>query len=84
MPLRVLRAGPRTTVQDLGRLGMAHLGVPRAGAVDRHAHRRANHAAGNPASAATLEITLGGLLAEAVGELTVAVAGARVEAAAAG
>ena len=31
----VLDAGPLTTIQDLGRRGWAHLGVPRAGAVDR-------------------------------------------------
>jgi biotin-dependent carboxylase-like uncharacterized protein len=56
--LTVLRAGPLTTVQDLGRPGCAHLGVPRSGAADRPALRRANRMAGNPADAAGLETTL--------------------------
>ncbi|WP_338017919.1 biotin-dependent carboxyltransferase family protein [Streptomyces taklimakanensis] len=58
--LEVVRAGALTTVQDLGRTGLAHLGVPRAGAVDLPAHRLANRLVGNPAGAATLETTLTG------------------------
>ncbi len=33
--IEVLEAGPLTTVQDLGRPGLAHLGVGRSGAADR-------------------------------------------------
>jgi biotin-dependent carboxylase-like uncharacterized protein len=54
----VLRAGPLTTVQDLGRPGYGHLGVPRSGALDVPALRLANDLVGNPASAAGLETTL--------------------------
>ncbi|HEV7962851.1 MAG TPA: biotin-dependent carboxyltransferase family protein [Actinoplanes sp.] len=54
----VLRAGPLTTVQDLGRPGYAHLGVPRSGALDVPALRLANDLVGNPATAAGLETTL--------------------------
>ncbi|GAA1273857.1 hypothetical protein GCM10009665_71860 [Kitasatospora nipponensis] len=75
--LEVLRAGPLTTVQDLGRHGVAHLGVPRAGALDEPAHRAANRLVGNPAGAATLETTLGGVTLRAVGgAVLVAVTGA--------
>ena len=56
--ITVLRSGPLTTVQDLGRPGYAHLGVPRSGALDVPALRRANALAGNPAGAAGLETTL--------------------------
>lgn len=49
--------GLLTTVQDLGRLGLAHLGVPRAGAVDVPALLRANRLVGNEQSAAALEVT---------------------------
>ena len=38
----VLAPGPLATVQDLGRPGLAHLGVGRSGAADRHALRLAN------------------------------------------
>jgi len=56
----VLRAGPLTTVQDLGRPGYAHLGVPRSGALDEPALRAANRLVGNEPGAAGLEITLTG------------------------
>ena len=54
--LTVLATGPQATVQDLGRPGHAHLGVPRSGAVDLPAHLRANRLVGNPDHAATLEV----------------------------
>ena len=58
--ITVLRAGPLSTVQDLGRPGYAHLGVPRSGALDGPALRLANQLVGNPPEAAGLEITLMG------------------------
>lgn len=75
--LEVVRAGALTTVQDLGRRGLAHLGVPRAGAVDVEAHLRANALVGNPVSAATLETTATGCTVRVRGEAIVAVEGAR-------
>jgi biotin-dependent carboxylase-like uncharacterized protein len=59
--LTVVDAGPQTTVQDRGRPGWAHLGVPRAGALDRPAADLANRLVGNGPSAAVLETTLGGV-----------------------
>ena len=50
--IEVLRAGPLTTVQDLGRPGLAHMGVPRSGALDEPALRLANRLVGNPPGAA--------------------------------
>lgn len=58
--MTVLRAGPLTTVQDLGRPGWAHLGVPRSGALDVPALRLANRLVGNSEGAAGLEVTLAG------------------------
>lgn len=74
--LRVLRAGPLTTVQDRGRPGLASMGVGRSGPADRGSHDRANRLAGNGVDAATLEVTMGGFVAEATGTLWVAVTGA--------
>ncbi|MGF1431654.1 biotin-dependent carboxyltransferase family protein [Kitasatospora sp. LaBMicrA B282] len=75
--LIVVRPGPLTTVQDLGRRGVAHQGVPRAGALDLPAHLAANRLVGNPPGAATLETTLGGLTVRALhAPLLVAVTGA--------
>lgn len=58
--IEVLKPGACTTVQDLGRTGYQHLGVPVSGAMDEVAHRLANSLVGNPAHAATLEVTLMG------------------------
>jgi KipI family sensor histidine kinase inhibitor len=56
----VLEAGAMALVQDLGRLGVAHLGVPRAGPADGLRHAIANIAVGNSERCAVLEITPGG------------------------
>ncbi|MGW2417516.1 5-oxoprolinase subunit C family protein [Streptomyces tubercidicus] len=72
----VIRAGALTTVQDLGRPGHAHLGVPRAGVLDTPAHRLANRLVGNPGSAATLETTLTGCAVRVRTATIVAVTGA--------
>ena len=76
--LEVVEAGPLTTVQDLGRPGLASLGVSPSGAADRASAQRANALVGNPASAAVLEVTLGGLRMLALVDTEVAVAGAPV------
>ncbi len=43
----VLQPGPLSTVQDLGRAGLGHLGVPRSGAADAASLRAANALVGN-------------------------------------
>jgi biotin-dependent carboxylase-like uncharacterized protein len=74
--IRVRRAGALTTVQDCGRPGYAHLGVPRSGALDAPAHHQANRLVGNPPQGAVLETTLTGVAVSAECDLTVAVTGA--------
>ncbi|WP_441248704.1 biotin-dependent carboxyltransferase family protein [Kitasatospora sp. McL0602] len=74
--LEVVRPGPLTTVQDLGRRGVAHLGVPRAGALDLPALLAANRLLGNPAGAAALETTVGGVAVRALTTVVIAVTGA--------
>src|SRR5690348_7466871 len=74
--LEVLDAGALTTVQDLGRPGYAHLGVPRAGALDQPALRLANRLVGNPEDAAGLELTLGEFAARLTRAGTIALTGA--------
>jgi biotin-dependent carboxylase-like uncharacterized protein len=78
--LLVHETGPLTTVQDFGRSGRAALGVGRSGACDRGAHRLANALVGNEPTLASLEVTFGGLVLEALADLTVATAGARCRA----
>jgi biotin-dependent carboxylase-like uncharacterized protein len=57
--LEVLKAPPFATVQDLGRYGHRHEGVPPAGAMDPSALRWLNRHLGNPEGAAAIEWALG-------------------------
>ena len=73
--LTVVDPGPLTTVQDRGRFGWTHLGVPRAGALDRPAAALANRLVGNETDAAVLETTLGGVAFTVSAAVSVAVTG---------
>jgi biotin-dependent carboxylase-like uncharacterized protein len=74
--LIVVRAGALTTVQDDGRPGMAHLGVPRSGALDRAAHHLANRLVGNSEGAPVLETTIDGVGLRVQADADIAVTGA--------
>jgi biotin-dependent carboxylase-like uncharacterized protein len=75
--LEILRTGPLAVVQDLGRTGLAHLGVGRSGAADRRSHQLANRLLANPDDRATVEVTFGGLCARVRGgDVDIAVTGA--------
>lgn len=76
--IEVVRPGPLATVQDLGRPGRCHLGVPRSGAADERAFRLANRLVGNPEGAAAVELTFGGAALRFHGHAWIAVTGAPV------
>jgi biotin-dependent carboxylase-like uncharacterized protein len=73
--VEIVSSGPSALVQDLGRPGSGHLGVPPSGALDAPALRLANRLVGNPESAAGIESLLGGLELRARSSCTVAVTG---------
>ncbi|MGA7049772.1 MAG: 5-oxoprolinase/urea amidolyase family protein [Mycobacterium sp.] len=75
--LEILRTGPLAIVEDLGRAGLAHLGVGRSGAADRRSHTLANRLVANPDDRATVEVTFGGFSARVRGgDVDIAVTGA--------
>lgn len=74
--LEVVHPGTFLSVQDRGRTGFEHLGVPRSGACDAWGHAVANLLAGAPPDAATLEVTLGGAEVRAIATCVIALAGA--------
>jgi allophanate hydrolase subunit 2 len=80
MAIKVLKPGLSTTVQDLGRPGYYHLGIPLSGAMDRFALSCANLLVGNEEGAAALECTFMGPELEFTGDATVAVTGAELPA----
>jgi biotin-dependent carboxylase-like uncharacterized protein len=79
MSWHVRAVGPSVLVEDRGRPGWAHLGVPRSGALDPPAAALANRLVGNDADAACLEVLLGGLEVESDRAGWVAVTGAPSE-----
>lgn len=74
--LRVVKPGPLTLLQDLGRFGYQHLGLSPGGAADEHAFLWANRLLGNASNAPALEVTLGGLCVLAERPLQIALTGA--------
>jgi len=54
--LKTCAPGAHTSVQDLGRTGFRHLGVPTSGALDLKALRLVNRLVGNSAGTAGLEV----------------------------
>ena len=64
-PIPVHEGGIATTVQDAGRFGLYHLGMPPSGALDDFSFRVANLLVGNPETAAVLEATFNGQIGRA-------------------
>ena len=78
MALKINKPGLSTSVQDLGRPGYFHLGIPISGAMDRVALRAANMLVGNPEDAAGLEAVFMGPEIEFTEDAIVAVTGAEM------
>ena len=77
LTLEIIQTGPLALVEDLGRAGLAHLGVTRSGAADRRAHTLANRLVANPGEHATVEVMFGGFSARVRGgDVAIAVTGA--------
>lgn len=76
MSLKIKNPGLSTSIQDLGRPGYFHLGIPIGGAMDRLAMRAANMLVGNPEDAAGLEAVFMGPEIEFTASAVVAVTGA--------
>lgn len=88
MSIEVIKPGLATSIQDAGRPGYYHLGIPLSGALDQYAFRLANLLVGNAQDAAVIECTLmapqlkfqhGALIAITGAELDVKVDGKPVE-----
>ena len=78
MAIKVVKPGLATTVQDLGRPGYYHIGIPLSGGMDRHALAAANLLVGNPEGAAVLEAVFMGPELDFTSDATLAVTGAEL------
>ncbi len=78
--MEVQDAGLLTTVQDLGRWGMQHIGISPTGAMDTCAATLANWLVGNDAHAAVLEMTLIGATLQVETDTLMALCGGKFSA----
>jgi len=79
MHIEVCKAGFMTTVQDGGRHGYAHIGIPGSGFMDRTAAQVANRMLDNAVNAPLLEVDVAGIRIIFHVDCTVAIAGAHAQ-----
>ena len=60
MGIEIISSGLQTTIQDLGRVGWRHMGVPESGGADKISLKLANFILGKPFNSPVLECTLTG------------------------
>src|SRR3954470_19025463 len=78
MAIEVVKPGLSTTVQDLGRPGYYHIGIPLSGGMDRLAGCAANLLVGNRGEAAVLEAVFLAPELEFTEDASIAVTGAEI------
>lgn len=79
--LEVLATGPLALIQDLGRPGLAAMGVGRSGAADRRSFQLGARLLDQDYAVAGIEVTFGGLAVRAHGDVMIALTGAPAPAA---
>lgn len=79
MAFNILEPGLATTVQDRGRPGYYHVGIPQGGAMDQLSAEMANSLVGNTGTEAVLECTYMGPKLVTEDDAVIAVTGAPVE-----
>ena len=72
----VLNGGIQASIQDLGRVGLASIGVSEAGVLDEYSYNLLNQILKNPYGTNALEILFGGVKLKAKGEGVFAFSGA--------
>jgi len=76
--MKILNGGTSTTLQDTGRPGYRHLGIPSSGAADKLSFALSNYLVGNPWDTPALECTLGGLHVRFMRDTVIGLAGAEM------
>ncbi|QQA41902.1 biotin-dependent carboxyltransferase family protein [Pelagovum pacificum] len=78
--IEILKSGPANAIHDLGRPGLLHLGISRAGAMDRLAFALGNALLGNPPGAAAIEVAMFPFRVRFEADTCIALTGADAEA----
>lgn len=76
--LEILRPGMQTTIQDLGRPGLMHLGISHSGVMDELSMLMANRLVGMPGDNAVLEMTQVGADIRFSSDMVIAITGAKM------
>lgn len=76
MEMKILSAGPLTTIQDKGRYGYMRYGITTSGVLDDKAYTYGNALLGNPDGEACLEMTVKGAAIQFAGTGAIAITGA--------
>ncbi|KAA3639790.1 MAG: allophanate hydrolase subunit 2 family protein [Proteobacteria bacterium] len=79
MTITINKAGFMTTIQDGGRIGFGHLGIPQSGFMDRDSARLANYMVNNMPDEALLEVDVAGIIFTIKVSCSVAVVGAQAQ-----
>jgi len=74
--LEIVSVGAQALLQDHGRPGLAAMGVPGSGALDRFGLHQANRLVGNPSGTVAIEFAFGGAV-RALADVVVCVSGER-------
>lgn len=74
--LRVLKTSLLASLQDLGRVGYADIGICQSGVMDEFSFNHLNNLLANPYNTNAIEINLGGVEFEVLGETNIAFTGA--------
>jgi biotin-dependent carboxylase-like uncharacterized protein len=77
--LEILKTNPGTSIQDRGRIGLGHWGIPIAGVMDQRSYEWINHLLKNKQNAAILEILQPGFKCRFDSYITIGLSGAKAE-----
>ena len=80
MSIEIISSGLQTTIQDLGREGLAHMGVPLSGGADKLSIKVANYLLGNDINSPVIECTLTGPTLRFLKPYSIAITGANMNA----
>ena len=78
MAIQFLKTGLQTTVQDLGRAGSRHIGIPLSGCFDYLSSMKANAILGKEMNSPVLECAMTGPHFKALKDIEVCISGARI------
>lgn len=77
--MRVLKTSLLSSLQDLGRVGYGDIGVSQSGVMDECSFNHLNNLLANPYNTNAIEISLGGVEFEVLGDTHIAITGAEVK-----